>query len=151
MDVMDVMDVMDDTFDYPAYRVTGSAAEAVTWVESSSLPTADKAALRVFVARFPGLTFYRDDAALLAQLEVRNAVALPPCLREIRRTLSGPGPDVQIRFDGFDGFDDGRGPRADRTDDDGFIDLWYGDRSFGSRRMRACSPTSSSAAWRTAR
>ncbi|GAA4623928.1 hypothetical protein GCM10023196_022110 [Actinoallomurus vinaceus] len=125
----DIPDIISDKFDYPAHRVIGSAAEAVNWVECSSLPEVDKAAFRVFVDRFPGLTFYRDDAALLAHLELRNAVVLPPWLWEVRQTLSGLGPDVQIRFDDFD---DWLSPRADDTDDDdGFIDLWYEDRFFG--------------------
>ena len=124
-----IADILHDTFDYPAYRVTGSAAEALDWIARSPLPEADKDALGVFVDRFPGLAFYRDDPALLAHLELRNAVALPPWLREARQVLSGPGPDVQVRFDDFD---DRRSPRADDTDDqDGFISLWYGDRFFG--------------------
>ncbi|WP_219470975.1 hypothetical protein [Nonomuraea rhizosphaerae] len=123
-----IQDFVHDAFDYPAHRVRGSAAEALDWVEQSSLAEIDKAALRVFVGRFPGIAFYRDDAALLDQLERRNAVVLPSWLREIRQTLAGPGPDVEIRFDAFD---DSRGPRADRTGDDGFVDLWYGDRSAG--------------------
>ena len=122
-------DIVYDKFDYPAHRVTGSAAEALNWVGRSSLPVVDKDALRIFVGRFPGLTFYRDDAILLAHLELRNAVVLPPWLWEIRQALSGLGPDVQVRFDDFD---DWHSPRADDTDDeDGFIDLWYGDRFFG--------------------
>jgi hypothetical protein len=119
----------DDTFDYAAHRVVGSRGEALNWVDRSSLSEADKGALRVFVDRFPDLAFYRDDAILLAHLELRNAVILPPWLRKVRQVLSGLGPEVQIRFDDFD---DWSGPRADHTDDeDGFIDLWYGDRFVG--------------------
>ncbi|WP_327086338.1 hypothetical protein OIE66_28910 [Nonomuraea sp. NBC_01738] len=123
-----IQDILYDTFDYPAHRETGSAAQALRWVEHSALPEPDKAALRAFVGRFPGLTFYRDDETLLAHLERRNAVTLPPSLREIRRTLSGLGPDAHVRFDDFD---DWRSPRADHTDDDGYLDLWYEDRFAG--------------------
>jgi len=123
----DILAIMDDTFDYPAHRVVGSSAEAFDWTGRSSLPEEDKTALLAFVDRFPGAAFYRDDAVLLDQLERRNAVTLPPWLREIRQVLAGPGPDAHIRFDGFDYL----GPRTDRTDDDGFIDLWYEDNFFG--------------------
>ena len=114
---------MYDTFDYPAHRVVGSSAEALDWIGRSSLPEEDKTALRAFVGRFPGAAFHRDDAVLLDHLEQRNAVILPPWLREVRQVLAGPGPESHVRFDGFDY----EGPRADRTDDDGFIDLWYED------------------------
>jgi hypothetical protein len=116
-------DIITDEFDYAAHRTAGSSADALAWIGRSSLPDGDKVALRVFVDRFPGLVFHRDDAALLAHLERRNGVVLPPWLREIRQVLSGPGPDAEVRFDDFD---DQSNPRADRTDD-----LWYGDRSVG--------------------
>ncbi|GAB3960563.1 hypothetical protein GCM10029978_010170 [Actinoallomurus acanthiterrae] len=126
---VDIPDILYDTFDYPAHRVVGSSAEAFDWVGRSSLPEEDKAALGVFVERFPGAAFYRDDVVLLDHLEQRNAVKLPPWLREIRQVLSGLGPDVDVRFDDFDEL---ASPRADNTDDDdGFIDLWYGDRFLG--------------------
>lgn len=123
-----IPDIMCDTFDYAAHRVTGSADEALGWVGRSSLPEDDKAALRVFVKRFPGVAFYRDNEVLLDHVERRNAVILPPWLRQVRRVLSGPGPDVQVRFDDFDHWT----PRADHIDDDGdAIDLWYEDNFFG--------------------
>jgi hypothetical protein len=124
----DIPDIMHDIFDYPAHRGVGSSAEAFDWIGCSSLPEKDKTALGVFVERFPGAVFYRDDVTLLDHLEQRNAVRLPPWLREIRQVLSGLGPDAQVRFDDFDEWC----PRADRTDDDdGFIDLWYVDNFFG--------------------
>ncbi|GAA4630111.1 hypothetical protein GCM10023196_054110 [Actinoallomurus vinaceus] len=124
----EIPDILYDTFDYLAHRVVGSSAEAFGWIDRSLLPDEDKIALRVFVERFPGADFYRDDAVLLDHLEQRNAVILPPWLREIRQVLSGLGPDAQVRFDDFDIWN----PRADRIDDDDeFIDLWYEDNFFG--------------------
>ncbi|UGQ11331.1 hypothetical protein LO772_31800 [Yinghuangia sp. ASG 101] len=120
---------MYDSFDYAAHRVMGSADEAVGWVDRSSLPEEDKAALRGFVKRFPRLSFYRDDDVLLDHLELRNVVVLPPWLRKVRQVLSGPGPDVQVRFDGFDHWN----PRADHSAGEigDVIDLWYEDNFFG--------------------
>src|SRR3569833_4680284 len=115
----DILASKDDTFDYPAHRVVGSSAEAFDWTGRSSLPEEDKTALLAFVDRFPGAAFYRDDAVLLDQLERRNAVTLPPWLREIRQVLVGPGLVAFFRFVGFDNL----GPRTERTDDDGFFVL----------------------------
>ncbi|MFJ8745303.1 hypothetical protein ACIRL2_38755 [Embleya sp. NPDC127516] len=128
-----IADIIYDDFDYGAHRVTGSASEALDWIGRSSLPEEDKAALRVFVARFPGIVFHRDEAALLDHLERRNAVVLPSWLREVRQVLSGPGPEVQVRLD-FDRHNppaDHDGNDYDESDSD---DLWYEDNFFGYRQ-----------------
>jgi hypothetical protein len=121
-------DIMYDTFDYAAHRIIGSADRVLARVADSSLPEADKAALRAFVGRFPTIAFHHDDEILLDHLERRNAVVLPASLRRIRQVLSGPGPEVQVRFDDFDQWT----PHSDITDgDDDVIGLWYEDNFFG--------------------
>ena len=124
-----ISDIIHDAFDYPAHRVVGTCAEARAWVDNSILPARDKSSLRSFVERFPAAAFYRDDSVLLDHLESRNEVVLPQSIREVRQVLSGLGPDAEVRFDDFE---NNLSPRADHVDDDdGYIDLWYGDRFSG--------------------
>lgn len=120
-------DIALDVFDYPAHRVMGSAEQARGWIDQSSLDPSAKVAMRSFVDRFPTITFYRDSAALLNYLERRNEVTLPHWLREVRQTLSGPAPEIEVRFDDFDHL----GPTSDDVAEDGFLENCYSDHSFG--------------------
>lgn len=100
-------------FDEHPHLITGDAATATTWIEESALTDDDKAALRRFVARFPSLTFVKEDDAQLNQYEETDGVTLPPWFRETRSTLAYTVPGAQVRVDGF-GWDES--PRADEQD-----------------------------------
>lgn len=121
-------EILGDEFDYAAHRVVGSADDARSWIERSALPEEDARALHRLIDRFPGLTFYRDDLAMLDHLEWRNKVALPQWLLTVRQVLAGPGPNVKVRFDGFD---NERVRRMGRMTSDGPLPPLYKDRSFG--------------------
>jgi hypothetical protein len=95
-------------FDARSHRTVGTRDDAVGWIDHSDLPDADRAALRRFVDRFPALTFFRDDDALLDELmaQPRHRITLPAWLRQTRRTLAGvlPQARIAVQFDSYDGY-----------------------------------------------
>jgi hypothetical protein len=95
----------------------GDAAAARSWVERSALPEEDKADLLRFVARFPSLTFVKEDPGLLDRYAEDDRVTLPQWFRDVRSTLTFVEPHVLVRVDDFEWYDS---PRADRVED-----IWY--------------------------
>ncbi len=99
------------------YLTRGEAADACSWIEQSALPGADKADLRRFVARFPSLTFFKEEPALVDRYARADGVSLPPWFREPRGTLAFVEPHVLVRVDDFQWY---YSPRADDA-----AEIWY--------------------------
>ncbi|MCP2324168.1 hypothetical protein HDA40_002675 [Hamadaea flava] len=95
----------------------GDAAAARFWIARSTLPEEDKADLLRFVARFPWLTFVKEDPVLLDRYAEADQVALPKWFRDVRSTLAFVEPSVLIRVDDFQWYDS---PRADDVEE-----IWY--------------------------
>jgi hypothetical protein len=95
----------------------GDAVAARSWIERSALPEEDKADLLRFVARFPSLTFVKEDSALLDRYAEDDRVTLPQWFRDVRSTLAFVEPHVLVRVDDFEWYES---PRADRVED-----IWY--------------------------
>jgi hypothetical protein len=108
----------DRTFDFQSRLTIGGAAEAEAWLQNAKLPDGAAEALRSFAARFSGLTFYREDSAILERWGKAAGVELPAWLRAVRETLAFvlPHHRVRVRFDGFDGWS----PHADQLSA-----IWY--------------------------
>lgn len=83
------------SFDFQSHRILGDSNDARMWVETSSLPERMKLFLLRFISRFPTLTFYKEDAALLDRKEEELKVKLPDWLRSMRQTLAFVEPDFQ--------------------------------------------------------
>jgi hypothetical protein len=94
----------------------GNDKDATTWVQSSNLSEKDKVDLLEFIQRFSSQTFFREDDELLDALELTHNVKLPLWVREMRKTLAGLDPSVQIRFSDYDHWL----PRSDEV-----ADAWY--------------------------
>jgi hypothetical protein len=95
---------------------SGNDEDATTWVQSSGLSEKDQADLLEFIQRFSSQTFFREDDELLDALELTNNVKLPLWFREMRKTLAGLDPSLQIRFSDYDQWL----PRSDEV-----ADAWY--------------------------
>lgn len=93
------------------------ASTARSWINDSTLPDDDKAALRRFVDRFSTLDFDRDDDDALRGYEETDKVALPPWFRDVRATLAYVTEGALVRVSAFR-FDES--PRADEQ-----ADQWY--------------------------
>jgi hypothetical protein len=111
-------------FDPDAHRIRGSSSDAAAWVAQSALPDDHKALLQQFIARFPSLTFFKDDQALLDHVEQEERVKLPAWFRRQRQTLAFVAPPVHFRIDDFDQL----GPRSDTLDR-----IWYATDLYGYR------------------
>jgi hypothetical protein len=111
-------------FDYDAHRILGSSSDAATWIAQSSFADAHKALLQKFIVRFPALTFFKEDQALLDHIEQQERVTLPRWFRAQRQTLAFVVPPVDFRIDDFDQL----GPRSDTLDR-----IWYTTDLYGYR------------------
>lgn len=91
----------DRTFDFGSHRTLGHAAEARQWVEGATLAADQQAALMRFIARFPAMTFYREDDSVVQGIEARSGVRLPAWFADGRKTLAGVMPNrrVWVEFD----------------------------------------------------
>ena len=105
-----------DLFDIDTHRIRGSARDAADWVAQSSLAGDQKDLLLKFIARFPSLTYFKDDAALLDHIEQRDHLTLPRWFREQRRILAFVTQPALVCVDDFDHL----GPRSDTLDG-----IWY--------------------------
>jgi len=85
----------------PRHTIAGDSMAAHGWVEASALPEETKVSLHRFIARFPTLTFYKNDAADLDAEEEERRVTFPRWLRAICQTMRSiePGQFVWARFD----------------------------------------------------
>jgi hypothetical protein len=98
----------------------GDAEDARSWIAAVPLPDPERAALQRFVARFPSLRFYREDAAMMVRLQSQTGARLPTWLAALRSravALVEPRQRVRLRFDGFDV---PHSPRAEYA-----RDIWY--------------------------
>lgn len=107
---------MPDPFDIDAHRIRGNARDAADWVRQSSLADDQKDLLLRFIARFPSLSYFKDDAALLDHIEQRDQLTLPGWFREQRQVLAFVTPPALVRVDDFDHLS----PRSDTLDG-----IWY--------------------------
>jgi hypothetical protein len=98
------------------HRILGNSKDAKTWVQSSGLSENDKSDLLEFIQRFSSQTFFREDDELLDTLELTNNVKLPLWFREMRKTIAGVDPSIQVRFSDYDHWL----PRSDEV-----ADAWY--------------------------
>ena len=103
--------------EYQRHLTRGDAATARLWIERSALPEEDKAGLLRFVARFPSLTFVKEDPALLDRYAEVDRVTLPQWFRDVRSILAFVEPHVLVRVDDFEWY---FSPRAD-----GVEEIWY--------------------------
>ena len=105
-------------------RILGDSNDARMWVETSSLPDRTKLFLLRFISRFPTLTFYQEDAALLDRKEDELKVKLPDWLRSMRQTLAFVEPDFQdyeiwVQFGQFEPL------KPESLDYESFEGRWY--------------------------
>lgn len=99
------------------HSASGTAREARSWIESSTLPEDQKKDLLTFVGNFPSLTFTRDDTVALDRYATTDDVELPTWLREARSVLACVDPPVCIRVDDFQWYNS---PNSDEVGD-----IWY--------------------------